>query len=151
MCFLCVFLIRKELLEADRTSREQQQVAKVLRKWEIITAVREQSGLCKTAAEVDCLLEKFKSTTSKLKALSLQLRYHREVVGSSNKLLTKSKFRLNVIRDNLVHCLDSEPEAFHMVPAELTAAVLKNVVLLSLFLMKQSILNKGSVWPYSMA
>ena len=72
------------------------------------------------------------------------------MVGSRNKLLTKSKLPLNVIRDNFVHYLDSEPEAFHMVPVELTAAVLKNVVLLSLFLMKQSILNKGSVWPYSM-
>ena len=73
------------------------------------------------------------------------------MVGSRNKLLTKSKLPLNVIRENFVHYLDSEPEAFHMVAVELTAAVLKNVVLLSLFLMKQSILNKGSVWPYSMA
>ena len=118
--FLCH---RKVALEAERVKRELLQQRMEQEKADIIEAVCKQGGLCKTAADVDNLLKEHKTFNSKYKALSVQLRYHKNVLKKSSKLLVKTKLSIQTIRDNFVSYLQTEPGIFDFVPAQLSHPV----------------------------
>ena len=119
-----VFLFpRKVALEAERVKRELLQQRMEQEKAVIIEAVCKQGGLYKTAADVDSLLKEHRAFNSKNQTLSVQLRYHKNVLRKSSKMLVKTKLSIQTIRDNFVNYLQTEPGIFDFVPAQLSHPV----------------------------
>ena len=112
-----MLLPRQLILEQNKQRHEDQKMALMQKKNDIIRSLRQHRGPCQTPDDVDHLLQRFGLQWERRAALQAEMNYHKVVLGVKSPLLRTALPSIVRLAENLRNYLEGHVVAVQ-VPAD---------------------------------
>ena len=103
-----VIIERQQYLQEQKVKSDLLTARRQSRKMEVIRAAQDHGGLCLCRESLEELLLQHRTKTAKFLALGVQLHYHRNTLGSNNRLFQKNRLSVDIIKEKLIQYFETQ-------------------------------------------